>query len=165
MDDGSPVPPVFLNRRKALNRWYRHSTGWSPLWLNSSPGGYLQDPVMRCFGRLERIQGEDRLTALVLREQDKHLVPKDVLRGTTWHGNWALIAQDDEAIFQSRRLACLPVDGTFLELPQHARPQRVIGVKSDSEEDWSTWNWTGGKLQISVKQADPELLGIVVVDV
>jgi hypothetical protein len=162
MDDGSPVPRVFLNRRKALNRWYRRSTDWSPLWLNSSPGGYLQDPMMRCFGRLERIQNEHRLTALVLREQDKHLVPRGVLRGTTWHGNWALIAQDDEEIFQSRRLACLHVDGTFLELPRRSRPQRLIAVKSTSEEPWGAWDWAGGKLRISVEQEDPELLGIVV---
>ena len=164
MDDGSPVPRSFVNRRKALNRWYRRSIDWSPLWLNSSPGGYLQDPVMRCFGRLERIQGESRLTALTLREQDKHLVPRDALRGTTWQGNWALIAQDDEDIFQSRRLACIPVDGIFLELPRRSRPRRVIAVKSNSEEPWNDWKWADGKLQLSVEQADAELLGLAVLE-
>ncbi|HXE14551.1 MAG TPA: hypothetical protein VN633_20665 [Bryobacteraceae bacterium] len=164
MDDGSPVPRAFIYRRKALNCWYRRSIEWSPLWLNSSPGGYLQDPIMRCFGRLERVQGESRLTALTLREQDKHLVPGDALRGTAWHGNWALIAQDDEDIFRSRRLACMPVDGTFLELPRRARPQRVIAVKSTSEEPWSAWNWADGRLRISVEHGDAELLGIVVLE-
>lgn len=164
MDDGSPVPRVFLNRRKALNRWYRRSIGWSPLWLNSSPGGYLQDPVMRCFGRLERIGGENRLTALVLREQDKHLVSGNALGGTAWRGNWAMIAQDDEDIFQSRRLACLPVDGTSLELPRRSQPQRIIAVKSNSEEPWNDWNWADGKLRISMEHTDEEILGIVVLE-
>jgi hypothetical protein len=164
MEDGSPVPRLFINRRKALNRWYRRSIDWSPLWLNSSPGGYLQDPVMRCFGRLESIRGEKRLTALTLREQDKHLVRAGALGGTNWRGNWALIAQDEEDIFRSRRLVCVPVDGTLLELPRRARPRRVVGVKSNSEEDWSAWSWADGRLRISMEQADEELLGLVVLE-
>jgi hypothetical protein len=164
MDDGAPVPRAFINRRKALNRWYRRSIDWSPLWLNSSPGGYLQDPIMRCFGRLERIQGENRLTALTLREKDKQLVSGNALGGIAWRGNWAIIAQDDQDIFQSRRLACIPVDGTFLELPRRSRPQRIIGVKSNAEGVWSAWDWADSKLRISVEQDDAELLGIVVVE-
>ena len=162
MNDGSPVPRAFLNRRKALNRWYRRSIDWSPLWLNSSPGGYLQDPVMRCFGRLERIQGENRLTALTLREQDKQLISGNALGGAAWRGNWAIIAQDDEDIFRSRRLACIPVDGTLLELPRRLRPKRVLAVKSNSEEPWSDWGWADGKLRLSVGHTDEELLGILV---
>ena len=30
MDDGSPIPVHYLNRRLALNRWYRRTTAWSP---------------------------------------------------------------------------------------------------------------------------------------
>jgi len=163
MDDGSPVPAIFLNRRMALNRWYRRTTGWSPLWLNSSPGGYMQDPLMRCFGRIENIDGENRLTALVLREKEKHLLPKDALRGMAWQGCWAVIAQDDRDIFQSRRLACLPIDGTALQIPRTTRPDHVVAVSRSTETAWSDWTWAEGKLNLLAHNRSGELLGFQIV--
>ena len=163
MDDGSPVPSKFVNRRMALNRWSRRTTGWSPLWLNSSPGGYLQDPLMRCFGRLERIEGENRLTALTLREKDKDLLSRNALNGATWQGNWALIAQDNEDIFQSRRLACLPVDGTALQIPRRSRPARVLAVSRSSDADWHDWTWAAGRLTLHLERGSEQLLGFLIV--
>jgi hypothetical protein len=163
MPDGSPVPVPFVSRRMALNRWYRRTTGWSPLWLNSLPGGYLQDPLMRCFGRLEKIGGADRLTALALREEERHLVPSDALQGMAWRGCWALIAQDDEDIFRSRRLACLAAGGTALQIPRPARPARVIAVSQSSEADWTDWEWTPGKLSLRLEASPEEMLGFLIV--
>jgi hypothetical protein len=163
MEDGSPVPSRFLNRRMALNRWHRRTTDWSPLWLNSSPGGYLQDPLMRCFGRVEQIGGENRLTALVLREKDKQRLSKDALNGITWQGCWALIAQDDQDIYKSRRLACLPIDGRALQIPRSSRPDRVVAVSRSSEAAWPDWIWAGGKLNIQAGNSLDQLLGFMIV--
>jgi hypothetical protein len=163
MEDGSPVPSRFVNRRMALNRWYRRRTDWSPLWLNSSPGGYMQDPLMRCFGRLENIDGENRLTALVLRENEKHLLPKNCLDGMTWQGSWAVIAQDDHDVFMSRRLACLPIDGTDLRIPRPSRPDRVLAVSRSSEAAWSDWTWAGGKVNLHAKSSSDQFLGFLIV--
>ncbi len=163
MEDGSPVPARFLNRRMALNRWYRRRNNWSPLWLNSSPGGYMHDPLMRCFGRIENIDGENRLTALVLREKDKQLLPKDALNGMTWQGSWAILSQDDLDIFQSRRLACLPIDGTALQIPRPYRPDRITAVSRASEADWSNWTWAAGTLTLRAQNSSDELLGFLIV--
>lgn len=163
MEDGSPVPATFLSRRMALNRWYRRSTDWSPLWLNSFPGGYNQDPLMRCFGRLESIGGETCLTALTLREEGKHLLPKNALNGMTWQGRWAVIAQDDKDIFQSRRLACLPVDGAALQIPRPSRPNRVVAVNRSSETAWTGWTWADGKISLHIENSVDQLLGFLIV--
>ena len=118
---------------------------------------------MRCFGRLENIEGENRLTALVLREKDKHLLQKDCLNGTTWQGSWAVVAQDDQDIFKSRQLACLPIDGTSLQIPRPSRPDRVLAVSRSSEAAWPDWTWAAGKLNLHVKNSSDQLLGFVIV--
>jgi hypothetical protein len=162
MDDGSPVPQVFLNRRTALNRWYRRTASWSPSWLNSSAGAYLQDPSMRCFGRLEFIRGKNRLTAVALRDQEPS-IRLDALGNMRWRGSWALIAQDDEDIFDSRRLACLPIEGAELVLPRSSQPIRVVAVTTSGEKPWSTWTWTGGTLTLNVAGESDQLLGFLII--
>jgi hypothetical protein len=169
MDDGSPVPAKFINRRVAINRWFRRTTDWNPLWLNSTPGGSLPggqpfDPLMRCFGRLERFGGQDRLTAVVLRgEPTSKVAVFGPLKGMTWKGSWALIAQDDEEIFRSRRLACLPVSGSELQIPRASRPQHVIAVAPTAEADWSEWEWATGMLTLRANNRPEDLLGFLIV--
>ena len=169
MPDGSAVPAKFLDRRIALNRWYRRSPGWKPLWLNSLPGGLNPDgsafdPVMRCMGRQERIGGEDKLTAVALREdKSEKTSPYKTLRGMTWQGRWALIAQDDESIFSSRRLACLPVDGTTLQIPLSRRPNRVLVVTRSAEAEWSDWSWKGDRVTLRCENDKEGLLGFIIV--
>ena len=123
----------------------------------------MQDPLMRCFGRLENIDGENQLTALVLREKGKHLLPKDALRGMTWQGCWAVIAQDDRDIFQSRRLSCLPIDGTALQIPRATRPNHVLAVSRFGEAAWPNWAWAEGKLNLLAHNQSDELLGFQIV--
>lgn len=163
MPDGSPVPARFVSRRLALNRWYRRGTGWSPLWLNSSPGGYGEDPCLRCLGRLEEIGGTKRVTALVLRESEKHLANTGALKGMQWQGNWALIAQDDEDIFNSRRLACLSVDGVVIEIPWRSRPDRLLAVARSTEAEWPHWTWTSHGVKLSAEGAGEDLLGFMII--
>ncbi len=161
MDDGSPVPEQFLNRRLALNRWYRRTTAWSPLWLNSSPGGYLEDPVMRCFGRVERIRGEDRLTALVLREEEKRLLPGDALKGAEWTGSWALIAQDDEDIFRSAgRPSARGRDETANRTLE--KPDRVTAVYRSRAAGSTDWTWSNETLRLNASKKPGDLLAFLV---
>ena len=164
MEDGSPIPAEYLDRRIALNRWYRRTSNWKPLWLNSSPGGYMRDPYIRCFGRLEPIGGGDRLTAVVLRDQEKELVPTGALKTLEWSGNWVLIAQDDADIFHSRRLACLPVQGWTLNLPRRKRPDRVLFVTRSGEAVWTQWQWTDGRLLLEAPKTSDRFLGFLIED-
>ena len=123
----------------------------------------MQDPLMRCFGRIETIDGENRLTALVLREKDKHQLPANTLNRMTWQGCWAIIAQDDEDIFKSRRLACLPVGGTALQIPRPSRPDRVVAVSRSSEAAWPDWTWSGGMLSLHFENSVDQLLGLLII--
>jgi hypothetical protein len=161
MEDDSSVPQTYLNRRMALSRWYRRTTAWSPLWLNSSAGAPFQDPVVRCFGRIEHIRGKDRLTAVVLRDQVEQAEALAALRHMRWQGSWALIAQDDEDIFASQRLALLPVNARELSLPRPSKPNRVVAVRPSGEETWSGWTWNENVLTVRTDGQADQLLGFV----
>jgi len=158
MEDGSAVPAVYINRRMALNRWYRRTSNWSPLWLNSSPGGLLRDPRMYSFGRLERIG----ITALALREANKHSIAADAVKGMLWNGSWAVIAQDDLDVFRTNTLACIPVGGIMLDMPRTAHPKRVLAITRSGEHAWRDWRWDHGRLRLNAPSAIDELLGFLV---
>ena len=124
----------------------------------------MRDPYIRCFGRLETIGGGDRLTAVALRDQQQELVPDGALNTLKWSGDWALIAQDDSDIFNSRRLACLPVHGRMLDLPRSKRPNRVLCVTRSGESVWTQWQWTNGRLRLEAPKAGGALLGFLIED-
>ena len=128
-DGGPPPAGLDLHHRRALVLWYRHTTLWKPLWLNSEKGALGQEPRSRCFGRLEPIRGEDRLTALVLRPEAAGENSMDVpgLGKVSWQGRWAMIAQDDEGLATSKRVACIPFDGGSLRFSRRIAPAKVVG--------------------------------------
>ena len=157
-----PLPQEWLSHRAALARWFRRSTGWAPLWLNSEKGALGREPRLRCFGRLERIGGTDRLTALALRQERPDGPEAGQLRGMRWEGRWALIAQDDSDIFSSRKLACIPFGRGFIEVPLDIPPNRVLAVRSGREEVVDTWKFANGKLRLEVPAGNESLLGFLV---
>jgi hypothetical protein len=159
-----PAPGLDFHHRRALVLWYRHTTLWKPLWLNSEKGAIGHEPQPRCFGRLEPIHGEDRLTALVLRPEGAGENEMDVpgLGKVHWQGRWALISQDDEALANSHRLACIPFDGGSLRLPRTSEPTRVIAVDK-SEHPLTSWSWRESSLEVRCPSS-PELVGILVIN-
>jgi hypothetical protein len=161
---GQPsLPESWVSRRQALARWYRRTTGWEPLWLNSDKGAIGREPAMRCFGRLEHSAGVGRLTAVALRPQKPEGLEAKPLRGMRWEGRWAVISQDDEAIFASRKLACIPFDTGFLEIPLESRPERVLAVRAGREEAVDNWSFVNGKLRLGVPSGSDSLLGLLVI--
>lgn len=159
-------PPLSESRvahRQALARWYRRTTGWDPLWLNSEMGAIGHEPAPRCFGRVERIGGSERLTAVALRAQMPHGPDAKPLRGMRWEGRWALISQDDGSVFSSRRLACIPFDSGFLEVPLESRPERVLRVRAGGEEAVTNWRFSDGKLRLEVPSGSDSMLGFLVI--
>ena len=159
LETGAPVPADKISKRVALALWHRKSAGWTPVWLNSQRGSFTQEPKPVCWGRLEN----DRLTALVLRDRSVS-VDKSVLRNTRWQGRWALIAQDDESIFDSSKLALVPFDGGFLDIPSLKRPAKVVVVINQKEVRFTNWVWTNGRLTINAGRlpANPGLNGLLV---
>lgn len=167
LKDGSPVPSIYLARRQALSRWHRRTTGWTPLWLNSEKGRIGREPYLLCWGRQETIAGEVRLTALALREKQNLSQDENVLSAFQWSGHWALIAQDDQSIFQTRQLACIPLSdtATHLNLPSEQAPADVLLVFSKHEQSFEHWTWVNGGLQLDLPEAIMEqgLLGLLIV--
>jgi len=85
------------------------------------------------------------------------------LRGMRWEGRWALIAQDDDSIFASGKLACIPFEAGFLEVPLDSRPDRVLAVRGGREEAVNDWSFGDGKLRLEVPVGSDSLLGFLVI--
>jgi len=158
-----PLPESAVAHRQALSRWYRRTIGWEPLWLNSEIGSLGHEPALRCFGRVERIGGSERLTAVALRARKPEGPDAEPLRGMRWEGRWALIAQDDDSIFASGKLACIPFEAGFLEVPLDSRPDRVLAVRGGREEAVNDWSFGDGKLRLEVPAGSDSLLGFLVI--
>ena len=103
------------------------------------------------------------MTALALRAPMPEGAEAKPLRGMSWAGRWALISQDDESIFAARKLACIPFEAGFLELPLESRPERVIAVRAGVEEPLNGWSFVDGKLRLEVSAGDGSLLGFLVI--
>lgn len=159
LEDGAPIPADKINKRVALALWHRKSAGWTPLWLNSQRGSFTQEPKPICWGRLEN----NRLTALALRDSS---IPFDrsLIRNSQWQGRWALIAQDDEAVFDTSKLALIPFDGGFVDIASPKRPAKVVAVINQKEVQFTGWAWKNGRLTINAGsvRANPGLNGLLV---
>jgi hypothetical protein len=159
LDNGLPVPLQKISKRMALALWHRTIVGWTPLWLNTQKGSLSQEPIPNCWGRLENNQ----LTALALRESPIAF-DKSVIRNIKWQGRWALISQDEQGIFETKKLAMIPFDGGFVELPLAKKPAKVVAVMNKAEKSFSEWEWNNGRLTINAGslQENPAMNGFLV---
>ncbi len=160
--DGQPIRQKYLNRRLAINKWFRKTNLWQPLWLNSRTGNFKGPPRLNCWGRMEK-NGEDSvLTALALREDRdgnflKNSSSADIgrsalLRQLDFKGRWALISQDDKDIFSTSGLALIPFDAGELVIPCTARPAAITRLNMDGESAYDQWEWKDGRLTVRVTE-------------
>ena len=157
---GGEIPTIMKSRRLALARWYRKTTGWKPLWLNSHKGDLNQEPTPYCWGRLEKFAGQEVLTSLALREENKQTLANGKLNNLEFEGDWALIAQDNKSIFNTSKLALIPFKKGFIRIPLAQKPEEVKVIYQD---DWQKkeYEWQDGFLTIEVEdqEIDNALLG------
>ena len=151
LDDGSEVPERYLNRRYAVNKWYRKSIKWEPLWLDSQTGNMQSPPKLNCWGRLEAFDGKEVLTALILRENPK---PNqyDVLKPFEWEGRWAIISQDNKEITQSSEIVLVPFDKGFITITLPSQPKKIIRISINQESRIDNWLWKEGRLTINIDE-------------
>lgn len=152
LEDETPVKNKFLNRRLAVNRWYRRTVGWTPLWLNSSFGNFNEAPKLNCWGRMEKAGNDMALTALILRKDDRDKIKDSRIATIEWEGRWALIAQDNQDIFSSAHLAIIPFDPGMLSFPCAAKPAKITKLNMEGEHPYSQWQWKDGKINIPVTE-------------
>lgn len=162
--DGKPVSPANRARRLGVARWYRRETRWQPLWLDSSKGGFREEPQVRSWGRLEPHPDGPRLTAVALREPSEQARSAPELKGLDWTGYWGLIAQDDRDIFETATMAAICFVSGQLDLPRRSRPRGVWLVTPRGETPWRHWSWQSGWLRIDGTPLDKEepVLGFLV---
>ena len=151
LDDGKMVPEKYLNRRYAVNKWYRKSIRWEPLWLDSQTGNLQLPPKLNCWGRLETFDNKEALTALILRDMPK---PNqyDALKPYNWKGRWAIISQDNKAITEAAEIVLVPFDEGFITIALPSAPKKIIKISISEETRLKDWNWKDGKLTIQINE-------------
>jgi hypothetical protein len=104
------------------------------------------------------------LTAVALGSQKPEAEQAMALRGMRWQGRWALISQDNADIFATRKLALIPFDTGFLDIPLEFRPSRVVAVHADREEVITDWTFVEGRLHIETSPDRAALLGFLIIN-
>jgi hypothetical protein len=140
LENGAPIPERFLNRRLAVNKWYRRSILWKPVWFNSSAGNMEAPPKLRNWGRSEN----GVLTALTLRTEN---VP---VENINFSGNWGLISQNEQSITTTSRLAVIPFSEGKIELPCANKPMKVTKLNMQGTTPADNWSWAAGRLTITI---------------
>jgi hypothetical protein len=150
----SAVDMGYTNRRLAVDTWYRKTLSWQPLWLNSDPGNFSSPPTLRCWGRLETVNGDTLLTALVLREKSEDGIKKGIrderISYIHWIGNWAMIAQDSGSVFSSGSLALIPFGAGSISLSYAAKPASILLLNKDGWHAFEDYSWQNGVLEIRI---------------
>jgi hypothetical protein len=145
MPDGRPVPDRYLNRRLALNRWFRRTVRWEPLWLNSHLGDLSEPPQLKCWGRTENGQ----LTALALRGSKPP--GYEALQPFEWDGRWAVVSQDDRSVTEAAVIAVVPFDAGRLSM-KIRKPAGIRRVGMNAAEEVKNRTWKNGILEITVTE-------------
>jgi enterochelin esterase-like enzyme len=143
------IPIGYLNRRLALNKWYRRTLFWEPWWGNSITGNMQQAPQLRCWGRME----QSMLTALVLDEQAADTLQLPTGEVLHWSGSWGLIAQDTQSVSTSGKLAVIPFREGRLALPCPAKPDSVTLHNVNGQHVYDGWKWVNNQVVLSVSKA------------
>jgi len=149
LHDNKPVPDRYFNRRYAINRWYRKTVQWEPAWLNSDLGGMETRMQLNCWGRTEKINGQDALTALALRPRNREGLNGALTSTYQWTGRWALIAQDQHDITTSEKLAVIPFDDqTRVSFPMKNKPVSVLKISYQTSVPYTAWSWKDSVLTL-----------------
>ena len=146
MPNGNPVPDKYLNRRLAINKWFRRTVLWEPVWIDSHLGDLEEPQQLNCWGRLEN----NKLTALALR--GKKTPGYQVLNPYEWDGRWAIVSQNDQAIHESSKIAVVPFDAGQLTIKTQSEPKTVLAVGLTGENPAKNWTWENGILTIKVDE-------------
>lgn len=161
--NGKEIPDRMKNKRLALSKWYRRSTGWEPAWYNSKKGSLKTEPTPLCWGRIETFGKQKLLTALVLREIEKESLRTAEPENISFSGNWALISVTDESILTSSQLACIPFGKGSIALPLAKKPKSIKVVYSDKTINYSDWKFAKGYVIFSItEEMSNSILGLLI---
>ncbi|HMH32694.1 MAG TPA: hypothetical protein VK543_06670, partial [Puia sp.] len=164
LDEGKEIPESFINRRFALNKFCRRTILWKPGWFNSRKGDLNGPPKLNCWGREEIFNGKVVLSALALREEERESIKDSILLKASWSGDWCLIAQDNQDVMSSRRLAIIPFSPGKISIPFWKRPKKITRENVDGPLPFTDWTWKRGVLSLSIPAAIFAKTGAVVVE-
>ncbi|MHA4809453.1 alpha-amylase family protein [Flavitalea flava] len=167
--DELPVESKYFNHRLAIDRWFRKTIAWNPLWLDSRIGDFSAPPKMNCWGRMEKTGKDSVLTSLILRgssagnslqhstkiqslESPGNNRRNERLASLKWEGRWGLLSQDDQDIFSTTRLAIIPFDAGTITLPYPVKPVSISQLNRAGETLFDKWEWKDGSLTIRITE-------------
>ena len=103
------------------------------------------------------------LTALALREENKISLDHDEIRDLDFKGNWAIISQDNQSLFQSDKLALIPFTKGEITIPLEKEPEKIEIIYPNRKAS-KQFEWNNGFLKISVEDIEfnNALLGYLV---
>lgn len=139
------------NRRWALNKWFRRTLRWEPVWFNSETGNYDRPPALRCWGRKE----DGKLTSLALRPDNEEIPVPGAPEEIAFTGRWALISQDGDDVYKTKKLAAIPFDKGSITL-RTSRPKSISRYNVSGQQPFTAWKWSDGKLTISISDKELE---------
>lgn len=156
---GGSIPKYMVAKRIALARWYRRTTGWEPLWLNSAKGSLSAEPAPACWGRMEDpgdilpvndSPGSEKtiLTALALRQDNIENLNRREIRNIRFTGEWALISQDHHSIYETDELAAICFEDGTLRIPLPSKPAKIVQVFENYEREYTGWSYESGVLEL-----------------
>ncbi len=152
LDDGSNVPEKYLNRRLAINKWYRKTIQWEPLWLNSQLGDFNNPPIIKCVARTELSDGKKQITVLVLNGEKDNSINE--LKAFEWKGRWAIVSQTEDGILETNRLAVIPFDVGYLKIKLPAKPFLISVLNIEGTKVYNDWDWQNGVLALNINKSD-----------
>ena len=92
------------------------------------------------------------LTALALRTAEKETLRDEALKGIRWTGDWCLIAQDDQSIFNSRKLAIIHFKPGTISIPLAHHPGKITRENINGHFLFTDWKWENGMLRLNISQ-------------
>lgn len=144
------APLSNIHQKAIWNTWFRKTMQWEPVWLHSHVGGLTEPPQLKCWGRQEKINEKDELTALVLSAGNKELKE---LEPFDWEGRWALVSQNGDGILNTSQLAVIPFDVGVISIQLPEKPESVHKLSIDGDNPFTDWKWGNGKLTIRINES------------
>lgn len=163
---GQRLTEAQLCRWHALERWHRRTSRWKPLWLDADPGITGDEPSIVSWGRIEQIDGGERVTAAALRGGADSMTSYPALPGIRFSGHWAIISQDNRDVYETKRLACIPFSPGTIEIVREFESVQTFRLIDGSMESGGveTKPPSADRLVLNVEPSETRLLiGFVII--
>lgn len=134
-EEGMSISRFHICRWRAIQKWRRKTSRWTPLWLDTNLGRSGSEPMTGSWARLEDAEGAQGIVSASLRGRGDYIGCFDGLKGIQFTGKWALISQDEKDIYTSRELAVIPFSGGSIKIDSAFRSVKQVRLGPGNIEE------------------------------